>query len=256
MQAFGVDIGGTGIKGGPVHLGSGTLSAQRYEIATPHPADPSSVVEGVRKVVEHFGWPGPVGVAFPGVVIDGVTRSAANLDPRWIGLDAAELISRRLRTQIALLNDADAAGMAEMTYGAGRTQWGRAGWSWASGRGPTIVLTLGTGIGSAVFVDGVLVPNTELGHLELHGHDAERRASAKAREDGDLSWSRWARGLETYLTHLEGLFSPGLFIIGGGISREARMFLPLLGRVTTPIVPAELHNDAGIVGAAMAAEDL
>jgi polyphosphate glucokinase len=254
MQAFGVDIGGTGIKGAPVRLGTGGLSAERYEIATPRPAEPQSVIDGVRTVVEHFGWSGTVGVAFPGVVVGGVTRSAANLSSRWIGLDAGKLIADRLGTQVVVLNDADAAGTAEMTYGAGRTQWGRAGNPWEHGRGPTVVLPLGTGI--AVFVDGVLLPNTELGHLELHRHDAEKRASARAREDDDLSWARWARRLEGYLMHLEKLFSPGLFIIGGGISRQADMFLPLLRGVTTRIVPAELHNDAGIVGAAMATEDL
>lgn len=256
MQAFGIDIGGSGIKGAPVHLESGALSAERYKIATPHPADPPDVVDGVLKVVRNFGWTGPVGVTFPGVVTGGVTRSAANLSPSWIGLDAAELMASRLNTRVVVVNDADAAGTAEMTYGAGRTQWGRGDRHWESGRGPTIVLTLGTGIGSAVFVDGVLLPNTELGHLELHGHDAEKRASAKAREAEGLSWARWASRLEDYLTHVEKLFSPDLFVIGGGISREADMFLPLLGRVTTRIVAAELHNDAGIVGAAMATEEL
>ncbi|WP_225847712.1 polyphosphate--glucose phosphotransferase [Streptomyces sp. HPF1205] len=242
---FGVDIGGTGIKGAPVDLDRGDLAEERYKVPTPHPATPESVVEGVHEVVSKFGWTGPLGVTFPGVVVDGVTRTAANVDPGWIGLDARRLISDRLGLPVVLLNDADAAGVAEMTFGAGR---GRGG--------TTIVLTLGTGIGSAIFVDGRLVPNTELGHLELHGHDAEKRASGKAREDEDLSWEHWARRLKKYLAHVEMLFSPDLFVIGGGISRKSQKFLPLIEGISAEIVPAELQNNAGIVGAAMAAAKL
>jgi polyphosphate glucokinase len=244
---FGVDIGGTGIKGAPVDLDRGDLAQERLKIPTPVPATPQAVIDGVQEVVAAFGWRGPLGVTFPGVVVDGVTRTAANVDAGWVGLDARKLIGERLGLPVVVLNDADAAGIAEMTYGAGR------------GRGGTvIVLTLGTGIGSAVFVDGHLVPNTELGHLELHGHDAEKRASVKAREDEDLSWEHWAHRLHKYLAHVEMLFSPDMFVLGGGISRKAEKFLPyLLDRgINAEIVPAELQNNAGIVGAAMAAAKL
>ncbi|WP_307795156.1 polyphosphate--glucose phosphotransferase [Actinacidiphila acididurans] len=242
---FGVDIGGTGIKGAPVDLDRGELSEERYKVPTPHPGTPEKVIDAVHEVVTKFGWTGPLGVTFPGVVVDGVTRTAANVDPGWIGLDARRLISERLGAPVVVLNDADAAGVAEMTYGAGRGQGGT-----------TILLTLGTGIGSALFVDGRLVPNTELGHLELNGHDAEKRASAKAREDGDLTWEHWAHRLKKYLAHVEMLFSPDLFVIGGGVSRKAEKFLPLIDGITARIVPAELQNNAGIVGAAMAAAKL
>ncbi len=242
---FGVDIGGTGIKGAPVDLEKGALAQERLKVPTPHPATPDAVVDGVEEVVRHFGHTGPLGVTFPGVVVDGVTRTAANVDKGWIGCDARKLIGERLGVPVVVLNDADAAGVAEMTFGAGR------------GRGGTvIVLTLGTGIGSAVFADGGLVPNTELGHLELHGHDAEKRASVKAREDEDLSWEHWAHRLRKYLAHVEMLFSPELFVIGGGISRKADKFLPLITGINAEIVPAELQNNAGIVGAAMAAAKL
>jgi polyphosphate glucokinase len=242
---FGVDIGGTGIKGAPVDLDRGALSDERYKIDTPQPATPESVTEGVHRVIEHFGWSGPVGVTFPGVVVDGTTRTAANVDAGWVGLDARGLLGERLGLPVVVLNDADAAGVAEMTFGAGR------------GRGGTVImLTLGTGIGSALFVDGHLVPNTELGHLELHGHDAEKRASVKAREDEDLSWEHWAHRLQKYLAHVEMLFSPDLFVIGGGVSRKSDKFLPLIQGISAEIVPAELQNNAGIVGAAMAAAKL
>lgn len=242
---FGVDIGGTGIKGAPVDLDEGKLSDERHKIATPHPATPDSVVDGVAEVIGHFGWTGPVGVTFPGVVVDGTTRTAANVDKGWIGTDARGLLRDKLGVPVVVMNDADAAGMAEVTYGAGR------------GHGGTIImLTLGTGIGSALFVDGRLVPNTELGHLELHGHDAEKRASVKAREDEDLSWEHWAHRLKKYLAHVEMLFSPDLFVIGGGVSRKADKFLPLITGISAEIVPAELQNNAGIVGAAMAAAKL
>ncbi|WFB07625.1 ROK family protein [Streptomyces sp. LX-29] len=243
MNVFGVDIGGSGIKGAPVDLARGDLSDDRFKVLTPHPATPESVVESVREVADHFGWRGrPVGVTFPGVVTDGTTRTAANVDNGWIGVDAAGMLSEELRSPVTVVNDADAAGIAEMTFGAGR---GR--------RGTVILLTFGTGIGSAVFTDGRLVPNTELGHLELDGMDAEKRASTRAKEDHDLSWHHWARRVERYLAHVEMLFSPELFVIGGGVSRKAEKFLPLIGHVRAEIVPAQLQNNAGIVGAAMAA---
>jgi len=245
MNVFGVDIGGTGIKGAPVDLDRGDLSGERFKVLTPHPATPEAVIAGVHKVVTHFGWSGTLGVTFPGVVVDGVTRTAANVDPSWIGVDARKALGERLGLPVMIMNDADAAGVAEVTFGAAR------------GRGGTVmVLTLGTGIGSALFVDGRLVPNTELGHLELRGHEAEKRASVKAREDEDLSWEHWAHRLRKYLVHLEMLFSPDLFVLGGGVSRKADKFLPHLHGISAEIVPAQLQNNAGIVGAAMAAAQL
>ncbi|GHI87652.1 polyphosphate glucokinase [Streptomyces xanthophaeus] len=243
MEIFGVDIGGSGIKGAPVDLERGDLAQERHKVLTPQPATPDGVAGCVVEVVEHFGWDGPVGVTFPGVVTGGVTRTAANMDKAWIGVDTASLLSARLGGRpVTVLNDADAAGVAEMTYGAGR---GRSG--------TVILLTLGTGIGSALFTDGHLVPNSELGHLELKGHDAETRASVKAKEDGDLTWGHWAHRVQKYLAHVEMLFSPDLFIIGGGVSRKPEKFLPLIEGIRAEIVPAELQNNAGIVGAAMAA---
>ncbi|WP_406862904.1 polyphosphate--glucose phosphotransferase [Streptomyces sp. HUAS MG47] len=245
MNVFGVDIGGSGIKGAPVDLARGDLTEPRHKVLTPHPATPDGVAGCVAEVVRHFGWSGPVGVTFPGVVTGSTVRTAANVDKGWIDTDAGRLLSERLDgLPVTVLNDADAAGVAEMTFGAGR---GR--------KGTVVLLTLGTGIGSAVFTEGRLVPNTELGHLELKGHDAEKRASTKAKEDEDLSWEHWAgRRLKKYLAHVEMLFSPELFIIGGGVSRKADRFLPLLDGIRAEIVPAELQNNAGIVGAAMAAK--
>ena len=243
MSVFGVDIGGSGIKGAPVDLARGELAQERYKVLTPHPSEPKAVAAAVKEVVGHFGWSGPVGVTFPGVVTNGVTRTAANMHKDWIDLDAAKLLGDTLGLPVTVVNDADAAGMAEASFGA------------AHGRGGTvIVLTLGTGIGSALVADGRLLPNSELGHLELNGHDAERKASSKAKEDEDLSWKHWAHRLSKYLAHVEMLFSPGLFVLGGGVSRKADKFLPLIEGVRADIVPAQLQNQAGIVGAAMAAK--
>ncbi|MYW77248.1 polyphosphate glucokinase [Streptomyces sp. LaPpAH-199] len=242
MEIFGVDIGGSGIKGAPVDLDRGDLAQERHKVLTPQPATPKGVADCVAEVVGHFDWSGPVGVTFPGVVTDGVTRTAANVDKGWIDTDARALLGERIGQPVTILNDADAAGVAEMTFGAGK---GRTG--------TVILLTFGTGIGSAVFTDGELVPNTELGHLELHGHEAEKHASTKAKDDGDLSWQHWAHRVQKYLLHVEMLFSPELFIIGGGVSRKADKFLPLIEKVRAEIVPAQLQNNAGIVGAAMAA---
>ncbi|MDO0925942.1 ROK family protein [Streptomyces sp. TG1A-8] len=242
MQIFGVDIGGSGIKGAPVDLDEGDLAQERCKVLTPHPATPDGVADGVKQVVDHFGWTGPVGLTFPGVVTGGATvRTAANVDRNWIDTDARALFSERLGgLPVTVVNDADAAGVAEMRFGAGRDR-----------SGTVVLLTFGTGIGSALFVDGVLVPNTELGHLELNGHEAEKRASSKAKEDHDLSWEQWARRVQKYLAHVEMLFSPGLFIIGGGVSRKADKFLHFIEGVKAEIVPAQLQNNAGIVGAAM-----
>ncbi|MFI6641536.1 polyphosphate--glucose phosphotransferase [Streptomyces sp. NPDC050504] len=243
MQIFGVDIGGSGIKGAPVDLERGDLAQERHKVLTPRPATPDAVADGVAEVIGHFGWSGPIGITFPGVVTGSTIRTAANVDKSWVDVDAARLLGERVGgLPVTVLNDADAAGVAEMTFGAGR---GR--------KGTVVLLTFGTGIGSALFHDGVLVPNTELGHLELHGHEAEKRASTKAKEDEELSWQHWAHRVQKYLAHVEMLFSPELFIVGGGVSRKAEKFLPLIEGVRAELVPAQLQNNAGIVGAAMAA---
>ncbi|MEU9843821.1 polyphosphate--glucose phosphotransferase [Actinomadura sp. NPDC048032] len=242
-EMLGIDIGGSGIKGAPVDLSDGTFTRERFRVDTPQPSKPKAVAKVLAQVVEHFGWDGPVGVTYPGVVVDGVTMSAANVSGRWIGLEARALIADATGREVTLLNDADAAGIAEMQLGAGR---GR--------RGTVVVLTLGTGIGSALFTDGVLVPNTEFGHLQIDGEDAEVRAAAKAREEEDLGWKKWAKRLSVYMAHLEALISPSLIIVGGGVSKKSEHFLPLIKGVRAEIVPARLVNNAGIVGAAMAAE--
>ncbi|MGW3210504.1 polyphosphate--glucose phosphotransferase [Streptomyces sp. NPDC001135] len=244
MQIFGVDIGGSGIKGAPVDLDRGDLAQERRKVLTPHPATPGGVADGVRQVIDHFGWTGPVGLTFPGVITGGaMVRTAANVDKSWIDTDARALFSGALGgLPVTVVNDADAAGVAEMQFGAGRDR-----------KGTVVLLTFGTGIGSAVFVDGVLVPNTELGHLELSGHDAEKKASSKAKDDHGLSWEQWARRVQKYLAHVEMLFSPELFIVGGGVSRKADKFLHFIEGIRAEIVPAQLQNNAGIVGAAMRA---
>jgi polyphosphate glucokinase len=241
MHAFGIDIGGTGIKGAPVDAAAGKLLADRKKIETPHPALPDAVAGVVHEIITSFDWSGPIGITFPGVVTNGVTRTAANLDPAWVGLDAGDLFGKAAGNPVRVLNDADAAGVAEMTFGAGVGE-----------KGTVLMLTFGTGIGSALFVNGILVPNTEFGHIEINGHDAEKRASEHAKELHDMSWGKWAGRVEEYMQQMEALLSPDLFIIGGGISKESEKFVPLLKGIRARIVPATLHNDAGIVGAAMA----
>jgi polyphosphate glucokinase len=243
MHALGVDIGGTGIKAAPVDVAAGKLLADRQKIDTPQPSTPDAVAEVVTKLAKAFSWTGPVGITFPGVVVDGTTRTAANVDRAWIGLDARALFAKATGLDASVLNDADAAGMAEMAFGAGK-----------SVKGTVLMLTLGTGIGSALFVDGILVPNTEFGHIQIHGKDAEKRASEHAREIHDLSWGKWAGRVDEYLQHMEALLSPGLIIIGGGISKQSDKFVPLLTGIQARIVPAAMLNDAGIVGAAMHAD--
>jgi polyphosphate glucokinase len=242
MEILGIDIGGSGVKGAPVEVQTGEFTRDRLKVATPAPAEPRAVAKAVAGIVGHFGWDGPVGVTFPGVVIDGVTHSAANLTDEWRGLQARDPFAEECGVPVTLLNDADAAGVAEMTHGAGR------------GRQDTVLLvTLGTGIGSALFTEGRLVPNTEFGHIEIRGKDAEERASAHAREVHEWSWQKWAEKLDEYLRRVEDLVWPSLIIVGGGVSRHSEHFLPHLKDVRATVVPAELHNAAGIVGAAMAA---
>jgi polyphosphate glucokinase len=238
---LGIDIGGSGIKAAPVDLTTGEFAQERIRVATPQHASVKHVVRAVGDVVDQFDTPERIGIAFPGVVTNGVTRTAANVDASWIDAHAAELFRDALGPPVTVLNDADAAGTAEVAYGAGKDQ-----------PGLTVVLTFGTGIGSALFLDGRLVPNTELGHLQVRDKDAELRASDRAREVEGLSWEKWASRVEEYLKWLERLLWPNLIIVGGGVSKKADKFLPLV-RIETPIVPASLQNDAGIVGAALAA---
>ena len=239
--AIGVDIGGTGIKGAPVDVAGGELSSERVRLLTPSPATPELVCRTVAEVVSQFEGAGPIGITMPAVVRAGVVETAANIDPTWIGVDAAALFGDALGREVTVLNDADAAGLAEMKFGAGQ---GHAG--------SVVVVTLGTGIGSAVFADGVLLPNTELGHLPLNGRDAEEWAADSARDRDDLSWKHWAQRLEEYFSLLESLLWPELIIVGGGVSKKAEKFLPRID-IRTPIVAAQLQNEAGIIGAALRA---
>jgi polyphosphate glucokinase len=239
---LGIDIGGTGIKGAPVDLSDGKLISERVKLDTPHPSEPEAVAAVVSQLVTGFSWTGPLGITFPGVVIDGVVKTAANVDKAWIDTNAAELFGRVTGQPVTVINDADAAGVAEMTFGAG-----------AGERGTVLMLTFGTGIGSALFTEGVLVANTEFGHIEIRGKEAEKRASEFVRESHDLSWDKWAGRVDEYLEHMEQLMSPKLIIVGGGISKRWEKFVPLLTGLRAKVVPAAMLNDAGIVGAAMAA---
>ena len=239
--AIGIDIGGTGIKGAIVDLSTGELVSERLKVATPAGGSPDDIVAEVVSMIEAFGSTAdglPVGVAFPAIVLHGRTMSAANVSKKWIDLEAEDLFEKALGRDITFVNDADAAGYAEALFGAAKGE-----------QGLVIVTTLGTGIGSAFIYNGVLIPNTELGHLQVDKRDAESRASNAARERGRLSWTRWAKRLQRFYSVVERLFSPDLIIVGGGVSKSHELFLPLL-RLRTPIVPAELRNNAGIMGAA------
>ena len=244
MQLLGIDIGGSGIKGAPVNIEAGNLVAERLRLATPSPSTPDAVAGVIRQITESFGTTGgPVGITFPGVVKHGRILTSANMDPAWIGFDAATFFSAKLGRPALVINDADAAGLAEMRFGAGR------------GIGGTVILlTLGTGIGSAVFLDGQLVPNTEFGHMEVRGKDAEARASDRVREEKDLAWEQWGERVGEVIARLAFLLNPDLVIIGGGVSRKAEKFLPVVqGMVKVPVVPAQLQNQAGLIGAALVA---
>ncbi len=243
MAVLGIDIGGSGIKGNLVDPFTGRLEAERHKIATPQPSIPDAVAEVVAEMIAHFDYRGPVGCTFPAIVRRGIVLSAANVDEAWIGKNAEEVFeSRSHGCQFTMLNDADAAGVAEMEFGAGH------------GRGGVVIMvTFGTGIGSGFFIDGVLVPNTELGHLELAGHaPVEDWAAARTKKQEGLSWEEWAARASVYLNHLDRLFNPDLLILGGGISRKWERIGPLVD-VDVEIVPAEFENEAGIVGAAMVA---
>ncbi|MGH3371417.1 MAG: polyphosphate--glucose phosphotransferase [Nocardioidaceae bacterium] len=244
---LGIDIGGTGIKGAAVDLTTGEFTTERVKIKTPRPATPDAVADVVEQIAAEFaGVHGdtPIGIAIPAVCQHGVARSAANIDPAWVDTDVDALFTGRLGRPVHVVNDADAAGVAEARYGAALDV-----------PGLVILTTLGTGIGSALLLDGKLVPNSELGHLEIDGYDAETRAAQSAKEREDLSYPEWAERLQRYYSHLESLLWPDLLVVGGGISKSADKFLPLLD-LRTPIVPAKLRNSAGIVGAAWLAREL
>lgn len=237
---FGIDIGGSGIKGSRVDLATGELVTERLKVPTPQSYAIDEVVDAVIDVVRQAEWAGPFGCTFPGIVKEGVLHSAANLGEQWLGINFAQILSERAGQRVVVLNDADAAGVAEITFGAGKGH-----------SGTVILTTLGTGIGTALFRDGVLVPNTELGHIEIDGHDAETRASSAVKTREGLSYKEWAARLQRYYSVLEFLLSPDLILVGGGISRKADKFLPRL-QLHCEILPATLENQAGIAGAAMA----
>jgi polyphosphate glucokinase len=240
MNVFGIDVGGSGIKGAPVDTERGELLAERTRIKTPKPATPEAIVVTSVEVVRRSGWDGPVGCGFPAVVKEGVVRTAANIDERTIGFGIQGRLEQDLGTPVRVINDGDAAGLAEMRWGAGRAV-----------EGVVLMLTLGTGIGTSLFVAGRLVPNTELGHIEIRGKDAEHRASDRARKRDDLSWKEYANRLDEYLHKIEDLLWPDLIVVGGGISKRSEKFFPHL-TARTKIVPAEMLNEAGIAGAALA----
>jgi polyphosphate glucokinase len=242
-EAFGIDIGGTGIKGAIVDVTTGNLLTERVRIRTPNPSTPVAVAGVVAQLVADAGWRGTIGATFPAVIKHGVARSAANVDPSWIDTNVDQVFTEAVGegSEVTILNDADAAGIAEARFGAAKGV-----------RGVVIMLTFGTGIGSALLMDGVLVPNTELGHLELDGHDAESRAAASVRDEHKMSYRAWAQRVDHYMRHVERLFTPDLFVVGGGVSKDADKWVPRL-TLDTPVVPAQLLNNAGIVGAAIAA---
>jgi len=241
MNILGIDVGGSGIKGAPVDISTGDLLEERYRIKTPKGAKPEPVAETVAQIANYFDWKGPVGIGFPAPIKAGVAMMAANISKKWVGVNTDQLFSQATDCPCTTLNDADAAGLAEMEFGAGQGQ-----------PGTVIVLTLGTGIGSAIFHGGRLLPNTEFGHVEVDGYEAELQTSDFARKREDLSWKKYAKRLDRYLEVMEKLFWPNLFIIGGGISKKHEKYLPLL-TIDTPVVPAQALNEAGIIGAALAA---
>jgi len=239
MAVLGIDIGGTGIKGAPVDTEKGTLLGERFRVETPQPATVADVARCVGEVARHFDWQGEIGCGFPSVVKNGTIYTAANVDHGWIGVDAKTLIERETKCPTHVINDADAAGLAEIHFGAGRDK-----------KGVVFMVTIGTGIGTALFVNGVLLPNTELGHIDIRGKEAEHRASNRVRLEKDLSWKAWAPRFDEYLLYIERLFWPDLIIVGGGGSKSFNKFAPYLN-VKTPIVPAQMLNEAGIIGAAL-----
>lgn len=244
MELLGIDIGGSGIKGALVDTRKGELVTERYRIPTPQPATPEAVIRTVAEIVSEFKWKGAIGCGFPAAVRHGIVKTASNIDKSWIGMHAAEEITRVTGCPTHLVNDVDAAGMAEMEFGAGRNQ-----------EGLTIMVAAGTGIGTALFMNKILVPNTELGFVQVHGMPGEHYAANSVRENEDLSWKEWAIRFNAYLQRLESLFWPDLFIMGGGVSRYFEMYQQYF-TLDTQIVPAESRNHAGIIGAALAARSV
>ncbi len=245
MGVMGVDIGGSGIKGCLVNVETGEMETPRFRLPTPEGGKPNQMAEVVREVVTHFDYKGPVGYGFPAVVLKGVIYTAANIAEGWVGLDAANLFKGFTKCPAYVLNDADAAGIAEMKFGVGRDFQ----------KGVVLMLTLGTGIGSAIFLDGKLVPNLEFGHLEVRGKDGEKRASDAVRQEKKLSWEKWAGRLQVYLSHVERLVWPDVVILGGGVSKEWQKFMPYL-KLRAKILPAQLFNQAGMIGAALYAHEM
>ncbi|MEM7009355.1 MAG: ROK family protein [Thermodesulfobacteriota bacterium] len=245
-KILGIDIGGTGIKAAPVDISKGVLLQERFRIETPQPPTPRAMLEVINKLIEHWEWKGKIGCGFPGVLKQGVVHTAANLDSQWIGVNIQHQIKKMSTCDAVVINDADSAGLAEMKFGAGKDYNKHGG-------GVVVMVTLGTGIGTAVFVDGHLVHNTELGHIEIDGKDAEKRAAASVRERKKLSWKKWGHRVNVYLQTMEKLLSPDLFIIGGGVSKKPDKFFKYI-ELKTKVVPAQMHNDAGIVGAALSVE--
>jgi len=241
MKVLGIDVGGSGIKGAPVDTKTGKLLAERIRIKTPKEAEHQPVAEVVAEIAKTFEWKGPIGIGFPAPIKAGVAMMAANISEKWVGTNADDLFTKVTGCDCTMINDADAAGLAEMQFGAGKGQ-----------QGTVILITLGTGIGTAIFHHGNLLPNTEFGHLDMEGMDAEHRASAAVREREELSWKKYAKRLNKYLAAMEKLFWPDLFIVGGGISKQSEKYIPLLN-IETLVVPAQFLNEAGIVGAALAA---
>lgn len=243
MAIMGIDVGGSGIKGVPVDVETGEFAGERFRLPTPEEARPEDVADTVAELTKHFDWSGPVGVGFPAVVRNGIVYTAANIHKSWIETNVEELFRKKTGCPVYVLNDADAAGIAEVKFGIGRKY----------PKGVIMMITIGTGLGSALFVDGKLVPNTELGHIEIRGKDAETRASDAARQRKDLSWEEWGGKFNEYLGWLERLFWPDLFVLGGGTSKLFNKFEQYL-HLKTEVVPAELLNQAGIVGAALYAD--
>jgi polyphosphate glucokinase len=241
MEILGIDVGGTGIKGAPVDIDTGALLTERYRLLTPEGAKPAPVADVIASVAKQFDWHASIGCGFPAVIRNGVAETAANINQKWIGMNVEKLFSKATQCHVYVVNDADAAGLAEVTFGVGKGV-----------SGVILMITIGTGLGSALFIDGKLVPNTELGHIEVDCEEAESIAYDVVSKQEDLSWKKWAKRLDKYLNTLENLFSPDLMILGGGAVKKQDQFLPML-TLHTRVIPAELGNDAGIVGAALAA---
>ncbi len=241
MEILGIDIGGTGIKGAPVDIEKGIMVGERLRIPTPPPGKPQQMAEVVAEVAKHFTWNGPVGIGFPAAVRSGIVVTASNISKKWLGQNAVKIFSEATSCPVCVVNDADAAGLAEMNFGAGRNR-----------RGVVILVTIGTGLGTALFTDGVLLPNAELGHIEIDGEDAEWKASDAARKREELSWAKWGKRFNNYLSTLEKLFWPDLFILGGGVSKQFEKFSPSI-KIQTEVILAQFLNEAGIIGAALSA---